>query len=253
MISYQVFDAFYLGPLSINFYGIFFALGIIVAIILAKREAKKRNISFDIIEELSIYLIFGIIIGARSFYLLFFWPENVQISFLDIFAVWNGGMAFFGGFIGAVFTGYIFCKKHNLDYFKFLDLFTIPIIVGHIFGRIGGYLIGNHPGKIVSSDYIFAIFLEGAYRHPVELYDLIGLIIILGIILLIKNKYKLKKGILFAIYVLLYGFQRLFVIDNFRTITTDPRYFGFTASQYIIIILIIFSFMYIYKNYKLKK
>ena len=274
MIPYHVFQPFDLGIISINFYGIFFALGIFIAILLAKREAKRRKINIEIIEELAIYLIIGIIIGARAFYLLFFWPQNIPFTFWDIFAVWNGGMAFFGGLIGAIISGYIFCKKKKQDFFKLLDIFTVPIIVGHIFGRVGAYLIGNQPGKIVDPSYPLAIFFEGAYRHPVELYDLIGLIIILGIILLIKNKsavkpenvsrrprtlisknnyvveYKLKKGILFSIYIILYGLQRFFIIDPLRTPATDPLYYGFTASQYLIVLLIIGAAYYLYRNYK---
>jgi len=246
-MPYQTFEAFHLGILSINFYGIFFALGILVAILLAKKEAKFRGKDPQIIEDLSIYLILGIIIGARAFYLLFFWPENSQFTFFDIFAVWNGGMAFFGGLLGAILAGYLFCRKHKLDFYKFLDIFTIPIIVGHIFGRIGAYLIGNQPGKI--ADLPWSIYFEGALRHPVELYDMIGLIVILAIIMLIKYRFKLKKGILFAIYIILYGFERFFLIDPFRTVSTDPLYYGFTASQYLIVFLVILALVYIYKKY----
>jgi len=250
MIPYTTFDAFQIGALSINFYGIFFALGILIAIILAKNEAKKCKINPEIIEDLAIYLILGIIIGARLFYVLFFRPENIPFSFLDIFKVWEGGLAFFGGFIGAITAGYLFCRKHKLDFLKYLDIFTIPVIVGHIFGRIGAYLIGNQPGKI--ADLPWSIYFEGALRHPVELYDLIGLIIILIIVVLIKKKIKLKIGILFSIYVILYGILRFFFVDPFRTISTDPLYFGFTASQYLIIVLIGIAITYIYKKNKSK-
>jgi len=133
-----------------------------------------------------------------------------------------------------------------LNFLKLLDIFVIPVIVGHIFGRIGGYLIGAHPGKV--TDLPWAIFLDGALRHPVVLYEIIGLLIILTIIFKIKNKYKkLNKGVLFAFYVGLYSIQRFF-LDFFRIESTDPRTLGLTPTQLLVIFLLIGSVYYIYKK-----
>jgi len=105
MIPYTIIKPFMIGPLHINFYGIMYAIGILVTILLAIYFGKKKGFSKDIIEDLSIYLILGIVIGARIFYILFYWPQNLPFTFLDIFKVWNGGLAFFGGFIGAIIAG----------------------------------------------------------------------------------------------------------------------------------------------------
>ncbi len=246
MIPYTIIEPFTIGPLHINMYGIMFALGTLVAYLFAIREAKRRSIEKDIIEDMYIYIIIGTIIGARLFYVLFYWPNHMSFNFLDIFKVWNGGLAFFGGFFGAILTGYIYTKIKKLDFLKYLDLFTYPLIIGHIFGRVGDYLTGGHPGNITSLPW--AIYLQGALRHPVVLYEIIGLLIILLIILYLKNK-KLKKGVLFAIYVLLYSIQRLF-LDIFRIESTDPRTFGLTPTQILVIFLGVISIIYIFKNFK---
>lgn len=248
MIPYAILPALKIGPFHINAYGIMFALGVFIAILLAKKEAKKRNINPEIIEDLALYLILGTIIGARVFYVLFYWPGNVPFEFIDIFKIWEGGLAFFGGFIGAIMAGYIYAKKKKLPFWKFADIFTYPLIVGHILGRIGDYLTGAHPG--METTLPWGIYLEGAIRHPVVLYEIIGLVLILGIILLLKRK-KLKEGILFSSYIVLYSVQRLF-LDIFRIEATDPRFIGLTPAQIVSIIIGIFAVTFILKE-KLKE
>jgi len=233
MIPYKVFSMFEIGPLHINMYGIMFALGVLVAYFLAAREAKKRNINVEIIEDLVLYLSIGLIIGARTFYVLFYWPEDVQLTIFGALAIWKGGLAFFGGFFGALLAGYIYVKKKKLDFWLYADIFTIPLIVGHIFGRFGDYFTGGHPGKM--TDLPWAIFLDNALRHPVVLYEIMGLSIILLVLLNLK-KFKHLNGFLFSSYVILYSFQRM-ILDVFRIESTDPRYFGLTPTQYTVIVL----------------
>lgn len=237
MIPYKVFPMFKLGPLHFNMYGIMFALGFLVATLLAVREAKKRNIEKEVIYDLAFYLLIGAIVGARLFYVIFYWPKHSSLTFLDIFKVWEGGLAFFGGFIGAVLSGYVYLKKNKLNFWVYADIFTVPLVIGHIFGRLGDYFIGGHTGKITSLPW--AIYLNNALRHPVVLYELIGLSIIVVILLNLK-KVKLFSGFLFLSYVILYSIQRM-ILDFFRIESTDPKYLGLTPSQFIVIVLFIIA------------
>ena len=157
MIPYKVFPMFQIGPLHINMYGIMFALGFLIATWLAVKEAKKRGIKKEVIENLVFYILIGSIIGARLFYVFFYWPADIPLTFWDIFKVWEGGMAFFGGFIGALIAGLVYVRKRKLDFWKFADLLTLPLIVGHILGRLGDYFTGGHPGKI--TQFPFALYL----------------------------------------------------------------------------------------------
>lgn len=233
---------FRLGPLHINMYGIMFALGILVASLLAIREAKKREINKEVILDLVFYSLLGIIIGARLFYVLFYWPENIPFNFVEIFAVWRGGLAFFGGLIGALAAGYIFVRKKKLKFLVLADIFTVPIVIGHIFGRLGDYFTGGHPGKITSLPW--GIYLNDAIRHPVVLYEIIGLIIIVMILLNLR-KLKSFDGFLFSSYIMLYSTQRM-ILDFFRIESTDPRYFGLTPTQHLVIILFVLSAAFIW-------
>ncbi|MBT4539353.1 prolipoprotein diacylglyceryl transferase [Candidatus Woesearchaeota archaeon] len=241
---------FKLGPLHMNMYGIMFALGILAASFLAIREAKKRNISKDVIWDLVFYLLIGIIVGARLFYVLFYWPQEIPLTLIESIAIWKGGLAFFGGFLGALVAGYIFVKKRKLKFWQLADIFSIPLVIGHIFGRLGDYFTGGHPGNITSLPW--GIYLNNAVRHPVVLYEIIGLIIIVIILLnlrKVKDNKQLFDGFVFSSYVILYSIQRL-ILDFFRIESTDPRFLGLTPSQYVVIILFNLAIIFILVNFK---
>lgn len=246
MISYKVFGGFHLGPLHFNMYGIMFVLGIFAASFLAIREAGKRNINSEIIWELVLYLLLGIIIGSRLFYVFFYWPKDIPLTILGVFAIWKGGLAFFGGFIGALIAGYIYARKKKLKFWVLADIFTVALVIGHIFGRFGDYFIGGHPGKITSLPW--GIYLDNAIRHPVVLYEILGLIIIV-VVLLNLRKFKLFDGFLFSSYVMLYSVQRM-ILDFFRIESTDPRFLGLTPTQHLVIILFILSVIFMWFNFR---
>jgi len=237
MIPYKVLPMFHFGPLHVNMYGIMFAAGVIVAMLLAVREAKKRNIKPETIWDISLYLFAGMLLGARLFYVLFYWPENMPLTLYGALAVWNGGLAFFGGLIGAIAAGSIYIKKHKLEFWLYADIFAVPLVIGHIFGRMGDYFTGGHPG--ITTDLPWAIYLNGALRHPVVLYEILGLIIIAFILINLKRA-KSANGFLFSSYAALYSVQR-FILDFFRIEDTDPRYLGLTPSQFIVIVLFLIA------------
>ena len=249
MIPYTIIPSFHIGSLHINMYGIMFSLGMLLATMLAVNEAKRRKIEADNIYDLVIYLIFGTIVGARLFYVSFYWPSDMPFGFFDIFKIWEGGMAFFGGFMGALLAGFIYLKKHKMDFWTYSDIFTVPLIVGHIVGRVGDFLTGGHPGQITNLPW--GVYMDGALRHPVVLYEILGLTIILLIILSLK-RIRLEQGGLFLCYILLYSLQRIF-LDRYRLVQTDPRTLSLTPSQIVAIILFIAA-LYIlivkYKNHK---
>ena len=237
MIPYKVVPMFELGPLHINMYGIMFALGFLIAAWLAVKEAKKKGVDEEAVESIVLYILIGSIIGARVFYVVFYWPAGIPFSGWDLFKVWEGGLAFFGGFIGALIAGFIYVRKHGLDFWKFADLLSFPLVVGHILGRLGDYLTGAHPGKVTQVPW--AIYLDGALRHPVVLYEILGLVII-GTIIYHLRRLKKFDGFIFLAYVQLYAVQRM-ILDFFRIDSTDPRFFGLTPSQYFVILLFVLA------------
>ncbi len=237
MIPYSPLAHIDLGVIQLHWYGVFAALGFFIATLLLAREAQKRGIPKATVESLAGWLIIGGIIGARLGYILLYWSPDIPLTLWSAIKIWEGGLAWFGGFIGALMVGWAYLHIKRLDFWKYADIFTVPLIVGHIFGRIGDYVTGGHPGKITTLPW--GIYMDGALRHPVVLYEILGLLIILTAILCLK-KVRLFDGFVFLSYVMLYSVQRIF-LDFFRLASTDPRYFGLTPSQYISIALFVLA------------
>lgn len=224
MIPYKIIPMIDLGPFHISMYGIMFAIGILVAYYVARILAKKRGIDVNILDEPFVYIVISGVLGARLLYVI------LNLSYflanpVDILKIWEGGLAYFGGLVTAILVGYFYAKKKKLDFFLFADLVTIPLVIGHIFGRLGDYLTGGHLGTITNLPW--SIFMDNALRHPVVLYEITGLSIILGILFFIQN--RVRRGELFLVYLMLYSLQR-FALDFFRD---EASFYGFKSAQFI--------------------
>jgi prolipoprotein diacylglyceryl transferase len=227
-----------------NLYGVMFASGVFVAALLAEREAKRQGFSAEMVQQLVLWMMLGIVVGARLFYVLFYWPEDLPRTLIGTIAVWKGGLAFLGGFLGAVSAGYLFTRAKKLPFWRLADIFTIPLVIGHIIGRIGDYLTGAHPGAI--TDLPWGIPLHGAIRHPVVLYEILGLVIIVAALLVLRKRLR-GDGMLFTAYVTLYALQRL-ILDVFRIPATDPRYLGMTPTQMGLVVIAALLIIYQYRG-----
>ena len=218
------------------------ALAFLVGIYLLVKEAKKKEISLNHVYNISFYCIIGGLIGSRIAFVLAH-PDLYINNFLEVFQIWKGGLIFYGGLFGALIFGYFYIKKNKLDFWKFVDLFSIPLIVGHIIGRIGCVLgDGGHVGKLTTMPW--GVLVNNEVRHLTAAYSIIGLLIILGILIFLKRK-RLKHGVLFLSYILLYSIIR-FIVEIFRF---ESRYFGLTFAQYICIALF-FGSILLLKRFK---
>jgi len=240
MIPYKSFISWDLGFLTIQSYGLMLALAFLIGIYLLVKEAKKKGIDLTHIYNISFYAIIGGLIGSRLFYILTN-PEFYINNFLEILQIWKGGLVFYGGLFGAIIFIFIYVKKNKLEFWKFADLFSIPLVVGHIIGRIGCVLgDGGHAGKLTTMPW--GVLVNNEVRHLTAAYSIIGLLIILTILIFLKKK-RLKKGILFLSYLILYSITR-FIVEIFRL---EQTYFGLTFTQYICIALFFGSILLLRK------
>ncbi len=207
------------GKFSIYTYGFFVAMGFLVGILFAKREARRVGIDHEKITDLCFYVLIAAIVGSRLFYV----ATNPEMFFsdpLEIFKIWKGGLVFYGGFVAALITGFIYLKKANMPLWKTGDIMAPSIAVGHFLGRLGCFFAGCCYGK--TSDLPWAVTFKhpetlapiGIPLHPTQLYSAINNLIIFAV-LLIFRRYKKYDGQLFWIYVLLYGITRS-IIEGFR-------------------------------------
>ena len=241
-----------LGPFEIRYYGLVYVIGFLVIYFTLMYYSKKEALKLTRgeVENFSIFLILGVVIGARLFE-VFGWsfvsgdPFYYIRSPWKIFAVWEGGMSLHGGIVGILLAGYFYCRKKKLSFTKIADLLVIPAVFVLALGRIGNFINGELVGTITNAGWCFKFPGYEGCRHPVQLYAAAGRAA-LGGFLLFLNKKKWKDGFLFWVFILLMGAGRFFC-DFIRE---DPRLFGLSFGQYLSIAMVIAGGYVLWKYYK---
>ncbi len=213
--------------IQVRWYGILITLGIILAFLYCAYRAKQEKIIFDDLLDIAIFTIIFAVIGARTGYVLFSLGDKTYDSFLDVIAIWNGGLQIYGAIIAGAITIFIVCKIKKISTLKMLDAVAPAVMIGQIIGRWGNFCNGEAHGRVVAENsplYFIRMGLSThnipdvkgmAYVHPTFLYEslwnLIGFIII-------HFLYKKKKfdGQVVLMYLTWYGFGRMF-IESLRT------------------------------------
>ena len=237
---------FSIGKINIYWYSVLIITAIVIGIIFSQKEAQKNNLGKDFIFDLIFYLIPIAIIGARLYYVIFNF-KVFKSNLLDIFKIWEGGLAIYGSVIASIIFIIYYCKKKEKNILLTLDTLVPYLILGQAIGRWGNFINKEAHGAITTIEklkemhipnfIIEGMYINGSYYIPTFFYEsiwcLIGFIILL--IIRRKNKYK-NKGILTFSYFIWYGIGR-FIIEGLRT---DSLYIGiFRISQIVSIILII--------------
>ncbi len=211
-----------LGPFQVRYYGLFYALGFVIAYFLIYYLAKRKKLSItkDDVADLLVYLIAGVVLGARIVYVVFYNPIFYLQNPLEIFAVWHGGLSFHGGLLGAIAAGYIFCKRKKIDFYDLADIAVVPVALALALGRIGNFMNAELAGRITDVswciDYSKSWFSEkiSGCRHPSQIYESIKNLAIFAVLWLIKGK-NLPKGFMFWSFVTMYGLFRT-IVEFFR-------------------------------------
>lgn len=217
---YSNFDpiAFNLGPISVHWYGLMYALALLSAIFIAKWFIKhdKININNDIFDSYIWWAEIGVILGARIGYILFYDTHTMyyltnpwQIFNPYINGVYAGisGMSYHGAFIGFIIATLWFCKRKKISFWFVTDIAVLGISAAYIFGRIGNFFNQELVGRI--TDVPWAIYVGNNLRHPSQLYEAIleGLFVFL--ILVYLRKRKTFDGQLAIMYGILYATARI--------------------------------------------
>ena len=249
--------AFKLGNLSVKWYGIIMAVAIILAVSMAIFEGRKRQIESDDFMDLLLWAVPLGYVGARIYYVIFEW--NYYSQHLDeIIAIWNGGIAIYGGLLAGLAVLLVFCYKRMLPSFLMLDIITPGVMAAQILGRWGNFINQEAHGGPTTLAFLQSLHLPdfiinqmkigGVYYQPTFLYEsffnLIGLLIIL---LLRHRKHLFKQGEIFMLYLAWYSVVRFFV-EGMRT---DSLYLwgSIRVSQMLsVILLIVVIVLFIYRR-----
>ena len=240
-----------IGNINIYWYAIIIVSAFIIGVLFCKKDDGKYNIKFDNILELMVILIPISIIGARIFYVVFKLDYYIQYP-ENILNIRDGGLAIYGGIIGAIITIIIYCKKKKISVLDITDYLVPYLALGQAIGRWGNFFNVEAHGSETTSIFRMGIIENGKYIevHPTFLYESICNLIIFLILYLLRNKRKYKGQITY-LYLALYGIVRA-VIEGLRT---DSLMLGsFRISQVLSIVLfIIFTIIVIFKELKYKK
>ena len=216
--------AFSIGTIGVHWYGIMYALALLIAIYTAHYIIKKDNldISKDVLDSYIWWAEIGVIMGARIGYVLFYstntmyyitHPWNIFNPFVDGQFVGIAGMSYHGAIIGFVISTLLFARKYKIRFWFLADIVAVSVPFAYIFGRIANFLNQELIGRV--SDVPWAIYAQGALRHPSALYEAILEGFLVGIILFILRKKKLFDGQMALLYIILYSIARI-IAENYR-------------------------------------
>jgi len=222
--------AFHIGPLEIRWYGIMYVVAFFIVFLLAFYRVKTEKFSFSkkTMADFVFWVIFGVLIGGRLGYILFYdfnYFLTHPLKIISPFELLNGkfyftgiyGMSYHGGLLGVVFAAFLFCRKNKINFWLFSDLFIPAIPLGYTFGRLGNFINGELYGRVtnVSWGMYFPLDLTHQLRHPSQLYEAFFEGIFLFIVLWSLRKVKYSNGFIFSLYLIGYGVLRFF-IEFFR-------------------------------------
>lgn len=218
-------DIFSVGPFTIRWYGLLFALSFIIGyqimIVIFKKEKRSENDLNDLVW----YMILGTVLGARLGHCLFYNPQYYLANPLEILMVWKGGLASHGAAIGILFALYLFIKKHkDFSYLWVVDRIVITVALAGFFIRMGNLFNSEIIGipTDVAWSFVFAS-VDNAPRHPAQLYEAVAYLGVFIFLLAhyLKSYTKLKPGVLLG-YFLILVFAFRFLVEFLKE---DQTYF----------------------------
>lgn len=202
-----------LGPVPINWYGLGWAAAFLTAASLVRRWAPRVRVSAEHVEGLLLWTLVGSLAGAR----LYFIAQNDPASYLQepwrVLAIWEGGMAFFGGLFGATLGAFVYTRRAGVSFSGAADLFAPAIPIAGAVGRLACGLAGMDygtattlPWSVVYTHPASYAPMDGIARHPVQFYEMGGDLVIAAVLLRMRG--QLPRGGVFLLYLLLFGALR---------------------------------------------
>ena len=218
---------FFIGPLQVRFYGLAYVVAFIAGTALATRHLERRGVPRNVSGDIAFWAIVFGLIGARLYYVVqsgWYWYLTHP---LHIFAVWEGGMAFFGAIFAALIVLVVMARRRHISFWDVLDAGVLFAAIGQPIGRLGNVLNGEILGP--PSDLPWAIRYTnpasmaphlGVAYQPANLYEAVGTLLILGVLLYLRRR-GVPPGVIGLTYLVLYPVSQL-ILFNWRTDSETP-------------------------------
>ncbi|MBQ7137275.1 MAG: prolipoprotein diacylglyceryl transferase [Bacilli bacterium] len=215
-----------LGFIQIYWYSIMILIGLLVGLTIIYYEIKKQKINIDFFTNLAFYAIIIGIISARLYYVIFNW-NYYSNNLLEIFEIWNGGLAIHGAIIGGGLFTLFYCYKHKVNIYRILDICVVGLIIAQAIGRWGNFFNQEAYGTLTTEKELLSLsiprfivdgmYINGGYHHPTFLYESLWNLFGFVILLIARRAIKyIKTGQLTGIYLVWYSLGRIF-IESMRT------------------------------------
>jgi len=236
--------------LPLHAYGLLIATGFIAGIWLAQREARRRGQDAERLADLAFWILVAALVGSRVYFILVNWNDyfgpgrfmvNTPIGRIPrILAVWEGGLVFYGGLIGATLVAWAYMRKHKLPFLAYADTMIPSVAIGHFFGRLGCFCAGccwgdvaqghlpwaahfppeslayqTFAGRPDPAAFIAADRLHTLPLHPTQLYESFGELSLFLLLVLWVRPRKRFHGEVLATWMLLYAILRS-TVESFR-------------------------------------
>ena len=235
---------FQLGHFELRSYGVLVALSFFVALWLSSREADRKGLDREFVQEFALYALLGGIIGARIYFILFSAPAYFLQNPWEILAFWRGGIGIIGSILGGFLTGLWYCRKREISFWRFADVLAPGIPLGQTVGQFACLLNGDSWGK--PTDLPWAITYTDSRSlaplnvplHPIEFYEMFAYFLVFMLVWRTREKYQMD-GFAFFTYLVAYGIVR-FSVEFFRG---QPAIFawGIPAAQVFGVAMILAS------------
>jgi phosphatidylglycerol:prolipoprotein diacylglycerol transferase len=235
--------------LPLHTYGLMIATGFVAAIWLAQREARKQGQDAERIGDLAFWVLVSAIVGSRLYFIAVNWPdyfgENAWMTLHGtrvprLLAIWEGGLVFYGGFIGAALTAWWYLRRHGMRFLPHADTIIPSVSIGHFFGRLGCFAAGccwgavshehlpwlakfppaslayqTFAGRANAAELLAPDRLSTMPVHPTQLYESFGELVLFALLALVVRPNKRFHGQVLATWLMGYAVLRT-VVELFR-------------------------------------
>jgi len=223
-----------LGPLEIRYYGVFFALSLFLAYQLARSMVVKRKLSLDTLDALAVYLVIGLIVGARLGHIVFYDLSYYLAHPIQILKVWEGGLASHGAAIGLLIAYGLFLWRHKkVKFFDYADLLVVVACIPVSMIRLGNFFNSELVGRATDMPWAVTFSrVDDLARHPSQLYEFgMGMLLFAILYPLWLKKYtSAKPGFFFGLFFMLY-FALRFTVEFFKEFPLHEGFFNLTTGQ----------------------
>ena len=239
MIPYFQATVIHLGPIPLQVWGLMVAAGIFAGLWLFSRRVTAHGGQGERVWELAVPILVSAFIGARLAHVFLYEASFYLAQPLEIIKIWHGGMSSLGGFMGAAVGVWYALWRHQLTWKAFvaeyLDDGILSFWLGWGIGRIGCFLIHDHPGTL--THFVGGVRYPDGVRHDLGLYESLLGFALFGLCLALYPRLNArKKGLLATVSLALYALVRIY-FDTLRTV--DTRYAGFTPAQWGMLAMIL--------------